>query len=86
MGANKPITGRMKEIEKQYPGSWKVVGSFGDRGRVLSAGRIGVGVGGQGSPHRLRTSTQAPAAAPAAILLPSQAPGSVCPLLLWPPP
>lgn len=46
-------------------------------GGVLSAGSVSVG--GSGSPHRLSTSTQAPAAAPAAILLPAQAPGSVCP-------
>lgn len=81
-GACTTSTGWVRELREQCPGSRKVLGRLG-RGGELSAGRRGVG---SGSPHRLRTSTQAPTAAPAAILLLSQAPGSVCPSRLWPRP
>lgn len=83
-GSDKTRTQWMWEIEKQYPGSQKVVGRFGEGAECFLGG--GLVSGRSGSPHRLRTSTQTPAVVPAAILLPPQAPGSVCPSLLWPPP
>lgn len=42
MGASKTRTGWTRETGKQYPGSQKVVGRSGERGRVLSAWRISV--------------------------------------------
>lgn len=47
----------------------------------MGAGQLMGRVGGVGnsSPHRARTSTQALATVPVGMVLPSQAPGSVCP-------
>ena len=73
MGANKTRTGWMREIEKQYPGSWEVVGSFGDRARVLSAGRIGVGGGAGLTPQ---TEDQHPGSSCCPCCHPASFPGS----------
>lgn len=82
-GADKTSTGYVREPEEWYPGSRKVLG---DLGRGQSTFRREDRCGESGSPHRLKTSTQAPTVAPVAILLSSQAPAFVCPSLLWPPP
>lgn len=74
--AERTSTGWAGELEQQCPGFRKVLG----RGQCLPQ------VGGSGSPHRLRTSTQAPAVPLAAILPPVQAPGSACLSLMWPQP
>lgn len=76
-GANECRTGWVRGFERWCPGSRRclgrreVLGSWTTKRRVSGAG--------SGSPHRARASAQAPAAVPVGIMLPFQAPGSVCP-------
>lgn len=65
MGASKTRTGRMREIRKRYPGSWEARGIGDGVTGCLCRGGLAVG---SGSPHRLRTSIQAPPLLPSCSL------------------